>query len=95
MDYTSSESSKAEEPPGRVSVETHVHRDIHDRENTKVLDKNGTGKITVSDFRHFMTTMGERMSVEEAEELISRSKQDGKDYIEFTGSCNQPIIASL
>ncbi|KAK3780305.1 hypothetical protein RRG08_013781 [Elysia crispata] len=50
----------------------------------QVLDKNGTGKITVSDFRHFMTTMGERMSVEEAEELISRSKQDGKDYIEFS-----------
>ncbi|GFO46172.1 calmodulin [Plakobranchus ocellatus] len=50
----------------------------------QVLDKNGTGKITVSDFRHFMTTMGERMTVEEAEELISRSKQDGKDYIEFS-----------
>ncbi|XP_012944556.1 calmodulin [Aplysia californica] len=49
----------------------------------KVLDKTGSGRITVSDFRHFMTTMGERMTVEEAEELIARSTQDGKDYIEY------------
>ncbi|CAG5116919.1 unnamed protein product, partial [Candidula unifasciata] len=49
----------------------------------QVLDKNGTGRITVSDFRHFLTTMGERMSHEEAEELIARSTQDGRDYIEY------------
>ncbi|KAI8776843.1 calmodulin [Biomphalaria glabrata] len=49
----------------------------------QVLDKRGSGRIQVSDFRHFMTTMGERMTQEEAEELISRSTQDGKDYIEY------------
>ncbi|RUS77372.1 hypothetical protein EGW08_014852 [Elysia chlorotica] len=49
----------------------------------QVLDKHGTGRITVRDFRHFLTTMGERMSTEEAEELISCSRRDGKDYIEY------------
>ncbi|KAK7475638.1 hypothetical protein BaRGS_00033131 [Batillaria attramentaria] len=48
----------------------------------QVLDRSGSGKIEVEEFRHFMTTMGERMSNEEVEDLLKSAKRDGKEFIE-------------
>jgi calmodulin len=49
----------------------------------RVLDKCGNGKISVTDFRRCMTTMGDRMSLEEVEEIIKYAKSDG--FIEYEG----------
>nr|KAG5691101.1 hypothetical protein BaRGS_027605 [Batillaria attramentaria] len=49
----------------------------------QVLDRSGSGKIEVEEFRHFMTTMGERMSNEEVEDLLKSAKRDGKEFIEY------------
>ncbi|KAL8594942.1 hypothetical protein ACOMHN_038739 [Nucella lapillus] len=49
----------------------------------QVLDKSGNGKIEVEEFRHFMTTMGERMSEEEVEELLKSANRIGHEFIEY------------
>ncbi|CAG5125320.1 unnamed protein product, partial [Candidula unifasciata] len=48
----------------------------------QVLDNHGSGRIAVSSFRRFLTTMGEKMTHDEAEELIASSTLSGQDYIE-------------
>ncbi|PVD32611.1 hypothetical protein C0Q70_08053 [Pomacea canaliculata] len=49
----------------------------------QVLDKSGNGKIEVEEFRHFMTTMGERMTNEEVEDLLRSARRDGEEFIEY------------
>ncbi|KAL5015241.1 hypothetical protein ScPMuIL_009511 [Solemya velum] len=51
----------------------------------KVLDIDGKGKISINDFRRFMTTMGDKMSPDEVEELIKIAKKDGVGFIEYKG----------
>lgn len=79
---------------GRISyadVERYVvtHGDVYAEEMEdileafRVLDKCGNGKISVTDFRRCMTTMGDRMSVDEVEEIIKYAKSDG--FIEYEG----------
>ncbi|CAG2211107.1 CALM [Mytilus edulis] len=56
----------------------------------KVLDKDGTGKISIRDFRRCMTTLGDKMSDEEVEEILHFAKtKDGEfiNYAEFFQKC--------
>lgn len=55
----------------------------------KVFDKDGNGYITAQEFKHFMTTMGEKFSEEEVDEIIKEVDKDGDeqiDYEEFVNS---------
>ncbi|OWF40171.1 Calmodulin [Mizuhopecten yessoensis] len=49
----------------------------------KVLDKLGTGKIPVKDFRRYLTTMGDKMAPDEVEEIIRYAKKDSRGQIEY------------
>lgn len=52
------------------------------------MDGDGDGKISVGDFRYFMTTLGEKMSDEEVEEMLSsvyKRKHENFDSIEYNG----------
>ena len=66
-----------------------THGDVYAEETEdileafRVLDKYGNGKISVSDFRRCMTTMGDRMTVDEVDEIIKYAKSDG--FIEYEG----------
>ncbi|KAK3087472.1 hypothetical protein FSP39_006373 [Pinctada imbricata] len=51
----------------------------------KVLDKCGTGKISVSDFRKCMMTMGDKMSSEEVEEILNYAKTANVEFIDYEG----------
>ena len=54
----------------------------------QVLDGDGDGKISVGDFRYFMTTMGEKMTDEEVEDMLQsvyRRKHGNFDSIEYSG----------
>ncbi|XP_046584252.1 calmodulin-A-like isoform X2 [Haliotis rubra] len=66
---------------GGVFLGCDEEEDIHAA--FQVLDRNGNGRIDIDEFRHFMTTMGERMTPEEVEELLSVAKKDGEAFIEY------------
>lgn len=77
---------------GRITyadVERYVmtHGDVYAEETEdileafRVLDKYGNGKISVNDFKRCMTTMGDRMTLDEVEEIIKYAKSDG--FIEY------------
>lgn len=79
---------------GRITyadVERYVmtHGDVYAEETEdileafRVLDKYGNGKISVNDFKRCMTTMGDRMTLDEVEEIIKYAKSDG--FIEYEG----------
>ncbi|KAJ6252734.1 calmodulin-1 [Anaeramoeba flamelloides] len=61
--------------------------DIEDlRKAFKILDKDGNGVIDAAELRHAMTTIGEKMTLEEINEIISEfdTNNDGKiDFNEF------------
>ncbi|BFF88806.1 calmodulin-like [Drosophila madeirensis] len=52
----------------------------------KVFDKEDTGVIAESEFRHIMTNLGEKMSEDEIEEIIRDAESDTEgniDYVRF------------
>ncbi|KAL3873878.1 hypothetical protein ACJMK2_036961, partial [Sinanodonta woodiana] len=49
----------------------------------KVFDPDGNGYITSDHLRHIMTTMGERMTDDEVEEMIDDADADGDGHIEY------------
>lgn len=51
----------------------------------KVLDKDGTGKISIRDFRRCMTTLGDKMSDEEVEEILHFAKTKDGEFINYAG----------
>ncbi|OWF56442.1 Calmodulin-2 [Mizuhopecten yessoensis] len=56
------------------------------REAFRVFDLDGDGFITANELRHAMTSMGEKLTEEEVEEMITDADADGDgriNYIEF------------
>ncbi|XP_016969658.1 calmodulin [Drosophila rhopaloa] len=52
----------------------------------RFFDKNGTGVISESEFRHIMKNLGEQMSDDEVEEIIRDADSDNEgniDYVRF------------
>jgi len=47
----------------------------------KVFDKDGNGFITAQEFKRFMTTMGEKFSEEEVDEIIREFDKDGDEQV--------------
>lgn len=49
-----------------------------------MFDKDGSGAITSAEFKHFMTTMGEKFSEEEVDEIIAEvDKGRAKRFFSF------------
>ena len=49
----------------------------------RVFDKNGDGFISVDELRHVMTSLGEPMTIEEAEECIREVDTDGDGRVNY------------
>eukprot|EP00090_Calanus_glacialis_P008901 TRINITY_DN17216_c0_g1_i1.p1 TRINITY_DN17216_c0_g1~~TRINITY_DN17216_c0_g1_i1.p1 ORF type:complete len:176 (+),score=57.81 TRINITY_DN17216_c0_g1_i1:25-528(+) len=65
-------------------------REIHDndieeeiREAFRVFDRESYGFITVNDLTHVMQTLGEKLSAEETQELISEADLDGDGNVNY------------
>ena len=48
-----------------------------------MFDKNGDGFISVDELRHVMTSLGEPMTIEEAEECIREVDTDGDGRVNY------------
>lgn len=56
------------------------------REAFKVFDRDGNGYISAAELRHVMTSIGEKLTDEEVDEMIREADADGDgtiDYNEF------------
>lgn len=49
----------------------------------RVFDKEGGGMISAVELRHIMTTLGDRLTEEEVEEMIREADVDGDGYINY------------
>ena len=52
-------------------------------ETFKKFDTDGNGLITANELRHVMTTLGENMTEEEADEMIREADKDEDGYINY------------
>lgn len=68
----------------RKMQEVDVENDI--REAFKVFDKENKGYITASELRHIMTNLGEKLSDDEADEMLMEADRDGDGQIDYEGT---------
>ena len=52
-----------------------------------MFDKNGDGYISASELRHVMTTLGEKLTDEEVDEMIREADIDGDGKVNYEGKC--------
>ena len=51
----------------------------------QVFDKNGDGYISASELRHVMTTLGEKLTDDEVDEMIREADIDGDGKVNYEG----------
>ncbi|GJQ83704.1 hypothetical protein Trydic_g592 [Trypoxylus dichotomus] len=55
------------------------------REAFRVFDKNNDGLISSNELRHVMTSLGERLSEEEVDDMIKEADMDGDGQVNYEG----------
>ena len=53
------------------------------KEAFKVFDKDGSGSISAAELKHVMNNLGEKLTDEEVDEMISEADVDGDGEINF------------
>ena len=56
------------------------------REAFRVFDKDGNGFISGSELRHVMTTLGEKLTDDEVDEMIREADLDGDGMVNYEGN---------
>lgn len=49
----------------------------------RIFDKEGTGRIGTAELRHIVTTLGDRLSEAEADEMIAMADPDHSGYVKY------------
>jgi calmodulin len=65
------------------------------REAFKVFDKDGNGYISAAELRHVMTNLGEKLTDEEADEMIREADVDGDGQINYDEFVKMMVIFNL
>lgn len=55
--------------------------------NTRVFDVDGTGRVSAAELREVLTSLGEKLTVEEVEELFSEGEVDEDGMIDYHTIC--------
>ena len=64
-------------------VEEDLNSDI--REAFRIFDKDGSGTISAGEFKSIMMNLGERLTEEEAEEMLMEADINGDGTIDYEG----------
>lgn len=62
------------------------------REAFKVFDKDGSGYIDSAELRQVMTSLGEKLTDEEVDEMIQEADVDGDGQVNYEGKTSDFII---
>ena len=55
------------------------------REAFRVFDKDGDGYISAAELRHVMANLGEKLTDQEVDEMISEADLDGDGRVDYKG----------
>lgn len=58
----------------------------------RVFDKNNDGLISSNELRHVMTSLGERLSEEEVDDMIKEADLDGDGQVNYEGGSHNNIL---
>lgn len=64
------------------------------REAFKVFDRDNNGFISAQELRHVMTSIGEKLTDDEVDEMIREADQDGDGRIDCTAD-EQRVVSSF
>lgn len=70
-------------PQSLLSKDFPVESPEEIREAFGVFDKDGNGYISVSELKHVLMTMGEKLSQEEVDIMIHEADIDGEGHIQY------------
>ena len=55
----------------------------------RVFDKKNSGYLSSAELRHVMTSMGERLSETEVEDMIKEASPSGDGRVNYDGECDR------
>ncbi len=53
------------------------------RQAFRVFDKDGSGKIASAELRHIVTSLGEKLTEKEADEMIRCADPEGSGFVDY------------